>query len=134
MARTATCSTSSKDGTNKRTDAYGGSIANRSRLMLEVAKAVASEVGAARAGLRLSPVAPLNDITESNPQALYDFIVDQLNALKLAYIHVVEGATGGLRDVAPFDYGSLRKRLKGAYIANNGHDFELANKVLAANA
>jgi N-ethylmaleimide reductase len=123
-----------KDGTNKRTDAYGGSIANRSRLMLEVAKAVASEVGAARTGVRLSPVAPLNDITESNPQALYDFIVDQLNALKLAYIHVVEGATGGPRDVAPFDYESLRKRFNGAYIANNGYDFELANKVLAANA
>jgi N-ethylmaleimide reductase len=123
-----------KDGTNKRTDAYGGSIANRSRLMLEVAKAVASEVGAARTGIRLSPVAPLNDITESNPQALYDFIVDQLNALKLVYIHVVEGATGGPRDVAPFDYGSLRKRFNGAYIANNGYDFDLANKVLAATA
>jgi N-ethylmaleimide reductase len=79
-------------------------------------------------------VAPLNDISESNPQALYDFIVDELNVLKLAYIHVVEGATGGPRDVAPFDYGSLRKRFNGAYIANNGYDFELANKVLAANA
>jgi N-ethylmaleimide reductase len=123
-----------KNGTNKRTDVYGGSIANRSRLMLEVAKAVASEVGATRTGIRLSPVAPLNDITESNPQALYDFIVDQLNALKLAYIHVVEGATGGPRDIAPFDYGSLRKRFIGAYIANNAYDFELANKVLAANA
>ena len=79
-------------------------------------------------------MAPLNDISESNPQALYDFIVDELNVLKLAYIHVVEGATGGPRDVAPFDYGSLRKRFNGAYIANNGYDFELANKVLAANA
>ena len=57
-----------------------------------------------------------------------------LNALKLVYIHVIEGATGGPRDIAPFDYGSLRKRFKGAYVANNGYDFELATKVLAADA
>lgn len=55
-------------------------------------------------------------------------------ALKLGYIHVIEGATGGPRDIAPFDYGSLRKRFKQAYIANNGYDFELATKVLAADA
>ena len=53
--------------------------------------------------------------------------------MKLVYIHVIEGATGGPRDVAPFDYGSLRQRFNGAYIANNGFDFELANKVLSAN-
>ncbi len=123
-----------KDGSNRRTDAYGGAIQNRSRLMLEIAKAVAAEVGATRTGIRLSPVAPFNDMTESNPQALYDFIVDQLNALKLVYIHVVEGATGGPRDIVPFDYGSLRKRFSGTYIANNGYDFALGNKMLAANA
>jgi N-ethylmaleimide reductase len=122
-----------KDGANKRTDAYGGSIENRARLMLEVAKAVAAEAGAERTGIRISPVTPANDISDSNPQPLFDHIVDQLNALKLVYIHVVEGATGGPRDVALFDYGSLRKRFSGAYIANNGYDFELANKVLSAN-
>ena len=58
--------------------------------------------------------------------------MDQLNALKLVYIHVIEGATGGPRDIAPFDYGSLRKRFAGAYMANNGYDFELATKLLAA--
>lgn len=122
-----------KDGVNKRTDAYGGSIQNRARLMLEVAKAVAAEVGTERTGIRISPVTPANDISDSNPQPLFDHIVDHLNALKLAYIHVIEGATGGARDIAPFDYGSLRKRFKGAYVANNGYDFELGNKVLAAN-
>jgi N-ethylmaleimide reductase len=122
-----------KDGTNKRTDAYGGSIENRARLMLEVAKAVAAEAGAERTGIRISPVTPANDISDSNPQPLFDHIVDRLNALKLVYIHVIEGATGGPRDVAPFDYGSLRQRFNGAYIANNGFDFELANKVLSAN-
>jgi N-ethylmaleimide reductase len=123
-----------KDGTNKRTDAYGGSIENRAKLMLDVSKVVAAEAGPERTGIRISPVTPANDISDSNPQPLYDYIVDQLSAQKLVYIHVVEGATGGPRDIAPFDYGSLRKRFKGAYIANNGYDFDLANKVLAADA
>ena len=123
-----------KDGTNKRTDAYGGSIENRARLMLEVSKAVTAEAGSERTGIRISPVTPSNDISDSNPQPLFDYIVDGLEALKLVYIHVVEGATGGPRDVAPFDYASLRKRFRRAYIANNGYDFELATKQLAANA
>src|SRR6202047_3756362 len=121
-----------RDGANKRTDAYGGAIENRAKLMLEVAKAVSAEAGAERTGIRISPVTPANDITDSNPQPLFDYIVDHLNALRLVYIHVIEGATGGPRDVAPFDYGSLRKRFKGAYVANNGYDLDLANKVLAA--
>ena len=123
-----------RDGTNKRTDGYGGSIENRARLMLEIAGTVAAEAGSERTGIRISPVTPSNDMSDSDPQPLFDHIVDQLNALKLVYLHVVEGATGGPRDVAPFDYGSLRKRFDGAYIANNGYDFELANKVLAADA
>jgi N-ethylmaleimide reductase len=123
-----------KDGANKRTDAYGGGMENRARLMLEVSKAVAAEVGAERTGIRISPVTPANDVSDSNPQPLFDHIVDGLNALKLVYIHVIEGATGGPRDIAPFDYGSLRKRFKQAYMANNGYDFALANKVLEAGA
>ena len=122
-----------KDGANRRTDGYGGSIENRARLMLEVSKVIAAEIGAERTGIRISPVTPANDISDSNPQPLFDYIVDHLNALKLVYIHVIEGATGGPRDIAPFDYGSLRRRFSGAYIANNGYDLELANKVLAAN-
>lgn len=122
-----------KDGTNKRTDSYGGAIENRAKLMLQVAKAVASEIGADRTGIRISPVTPANDVSDGNPQPLFDYIVDGLNAEKLVFIHVIEGATGGPRDIAPFDYESLRKRFSGAYIANNGYDFALANKVLAAN-
>jgi N-ethylmaleimide reductase len=122
-----------KDGANKRTDGYGGSIENRARLMIEIAKAVSAEAGAERTGIRISPVTPANDISDSNPQPLFDYIVDHLNALKLVYLHVIEGATGGPRDIAPFDYASLRKRFSGAYMANNGYDFKLANKVLAAN-
>jgi len=121
-----------KDGSNKRTDAYGGSIENRARLMLEVAEAVAREIGPERTGIRISPVTPANDVADSNPQPLFDYIVDKLNALKLVYIHVIEGATGGPRDYAPFDYASLRKRFKGAYVANNAYTLDLATKVLAA--
>ncbi|GLH80531.1 alkene reductase [Bradyrhizobium sp. SSBR45G] len=123
-----------KDGANKRTDAYGGSIENRARLMLEVAKAVSGAIGPEKTGIRISPVTPANDVSDSNPQPLFDYIVDQLNALNLVFIHVIEGATGGPRDVAPFDYASLRKRFKGAYIANNGYDLALANKQLDADA
>ena len=122
-----------KDGANKRTDAYGGSIENRAKLMLEVSKAVVAEAGADRTGIRLSPVTPANDISDSNPQPLFDHIADRLSALKLVYIHVIEGATGGPRDIAPFDYDSLRKRFKGTYIANNGYDLKLANEQLEAN-
>ena len=77
---------------------------------------------------------PSNDISDSDPQPLFDYIVDGLSTLQLAYVHVVEGATGGPRDIAPFDYGSLRKRFKGAYVANNGYDFALATKMLDAGA
>ncbi|MEN3749930.1 alkene reductase [Sphingomonas sp. HF-S3] len=120
-----------KDGANVRTDAYGGSVENRARLMLEVAAAVVDEIGAERTGIRLSPVTPANGITTSDPQAQFDHIVRELDRLKLVFIHVIEGATGGPRDVAPFDYDALRQAFSGAYIANNGYDRALAEAHLA---
>jgi len=66
--------------TNQRSDAYGGSIENRAKLMLEVAKVVAAEAGPERTGIRISPVTPANDVSDSNPQPLFDHIVDRLNA------------------------------------------------------
>ncbi|OAJ48833.1 alkene reductase [Pseudomonas marginalis] len=119
-----------KDGANVRTDAYGGSVENRARLLLEVAAAVVSEIGAERTGIRLSPVSPANGVSSTDPQAQFDYLVDQLNALGLAYLHVVEGATGGPRDVAPFDFGALRQRFNNTYIANNGYDLNLATSTL----
>lgn len=119
-----------KDGANVRTDAYGGSIENRARLLLEVTAAVVEEVGAERTGLRISPVSPANGVSSSAPQAQFDYLVDQLNALDIVYLHVVEGATGGPRDVAPFDFGALRQRFKNTYIANNGYDLDLATSRL----
>ncbi|TJV46161.1 MAG: alkene reductase [Mesorhizobium sp.] len=120
-----------RDGANQRTDAYGGSIENRARLMIEVTAAVATEVGAERTGVRLSPVSPANGIPSSDPQAQFNHIVGKLDELGIAYIHVVEGATGGPRDVAPFDFGALRKMFRNTYIANNGYDLELARSRLA---
>jgi N-ethylmaleimide reductase len=119
-----------KDGANVRTDAYGGSIENRARLLLEVTAAVVKEVGAKRTSLRISPVSPANGESSSAPQPQFDYLVDQLNALDIVYLHVVEGATGGPRDVAPFDFGALRQRFKNTYIANNGYDLDLATSRL----
>lgn len=120
-----------KDGANVRTDAYGGSIENRARLLLEVTTAVVDEIGAERTGIRISPVSPANGVSSSDPQAQFNFIVDQLDALGIVYLHVVEGATGGPRDVAPFDFDSLRRRFKRTYIANNGYSLDLATSRLA---
>ncbi len=116
-----------KDGSNVREDAYGGSVENRARLILEVAAAVVKEVGAERTGIRISPVSPANGISSSDPQAQFDYLVAQLDALELVYLHVVEGATGGARDVAPFDFDALRRQFRNTYMANNGYDLELAN-------
>lgn len=120
-----------KDGANQRTDAYGGSVENRARLLLEVVAAVAKEIGAERTGVRISPVSPANAISCSDPQPQYDYIAEELSALGIVYLHVVEGATGGPRDVAPFDYDALRSRFKQTYLANNGYDLALACARLA---
>ncbi|MCZ8081150.1 MAG: alkene reductase [Rhodobacteraceae bacterium] len=121
-----------KDGANHRTDAYGGTVENRARLMLEVAEAVSAEIGAARTGIRISPVSPANGVPCSDPQPQFDYIVDHLSKLGLVYLHVVEGATGGPRDVAPFDFAGLRRRFAGTYIANNSYDLDLATAHLAS--
>jgi N-ethylmaleimide reductase len=122
-----------RDSANDRTDAYGGSVENRARLLVEVMTAIAGAIGAGRTGLRLSPVTPANDIgQDSDPQALFNHVADQLAPLKLAFLEVVEGATGGPRDNAPFDYQELRRRFGGPYIANNGYDRAMALDAVAS--
>ena len=121
-----------KDGANVRTDAYGGSIENRARLMLEVTEAIVSEIGAERTGIRISPVSPANGVSTGDPQAQFNYIVEKLSDLNLVYLHVVEGATGGPRDVAPFDFDALRSKFKNTYMANNGYTLEMANEHLDA--
>lgn len=120
-----------RDSINDRSDAYGGAIENRTRLLREVVAAVAQEIGGGRTGLRLSPVTPSNDAgQDSDPQALFGAAVDQLRPHGLAYLHVVEGATGGARDVAPFDYEALRRRFDGAWMVNNGYTGAMAEQAL----
>lgn len=115
-----------RDGSNHRDDAYGGSIENRTRLLHEVVQATVEAIGAERVGVRIAPVTPANDMHDSNPQALFERAVERLDALGIAYVHVIEGATGGPRDVQPFDYAVLRGKFRGAWIVNNGYDREMA--------
>jgi len=121
-----------RDGSNKRTDAYGGSIENRARFLVEVMSAVIGEIGASKVGIRLSPVSPVNDSNESNPQPLFEHVVRELEKLHPVYIHVVEGATGGPRDNAPFDYEALRKLYSGVWMVNNGYTQEMAQEAVAS--
>ena len=129
-----------RDSINDRGDAYGGSIENRARLMIEVMQAVVGEVGAGRTGLRLSPVTPANDAAQdSDAAALYGHVVDRLAPMKLAFVHLIEGATGGPRDAVPFDFEALRRRFKkvhpaGAWMVNNGYDRAMALDVVARGA
>ncbi|MBA4267085.1 MAG: alkene reductase, partial [Comamonadaceae bacterium] len=130
-----------KTGSNQRTDAYGGSIENRARLLIEVVKAVTDAIGGGRTGIRLSPVTPANDVVDADPQPLFDHVVRQLAPLNLAYLHLIEGATGGPRELAdrPFDYAAMRAAYrtaggKAAWMVNNGYDLSLAEKALQDGA
>jgi len=121
-----------RDGSNHRTDEYGGSIENRTRLLAEVVGAVAEEIGAGRTGVRLSPVTPANDAQDSNPQPLFERAVERLQAIGgLAFVHVIEGATGGPRDEIPFDYAALKARFSGGWVVNNGYDKAMAVAALS---
>ena len=126
-----------RDSINDRTDAYGGSIENRARLLIEVMQAVVDEIGAAHTGVRLSPVTPFNDADQdSNAQALFNHVLERLAPLKLAFLHVIEGSTGGPRDNVPFDYEALRARYKqghpqGAWVLNNGYSRQMALDAVA---
>jgi N-ethylmaleimide reductase len=121
-----------RDGTNQRTDQYGGSFENRARFLLEVTKTVVDLAGSDKVGVRISPVNPFNDMKDSNPQALFNFVTESLNQFNLAYLHVVEGGIhgGGIAD--PFDFDALRKLFKGPYMANLAYDKARGNAVVAS--
>lgn len=119
-----------RDGSNKRTDNYGGSLENRVRFVKEVTQAVVNAVGADKVGIRLSPVNPFNDMKDSNPQVLFNYVVDTLNQFNLAYLHVLEGGIGEGADT--FNFEALRKHFKGAYIANLAYDKARGNAAIAS--
>jgi N-ethylmaleimide reductase len=132
-----------RSGSNHRSDAYGGSIENRARLLVEVMQAVCAEIGGAHVALRLSPVTPANDAADPQPQPLFTHVVQQLAPLGLAYVHVIEGSTGAERDYqqgdTPFDYAALLQTYRsagghGAWMVNNAYDLPLANHALAHGA
>jgi N-ethylmaleimide reductase len=119
-----------RDRTNRRTDRYGGSIENRSRFLLEVVDAVIAAVGAERTGVRISPQNEQNDIADSDPQSLFNYVTERLSGKDLAYLHVIEGDTSGA-PVPPFDYKKLKLLFGGNVITNNGFDKLRANEALA---
>jgi len=128
---------------NHRTDAYGGGIENRSRLLKEVMLAVSQEIGGGRCGIRISPVTPANDASDASPQALFEHVASFLGTLSLAYVHTIEGSTGAARDFqqgeAPFDYMALKKAYQqsgghGAWMLNNAYDRALADQAVADGA
>jgi N-ethylmaleimide reductase len=119
-----------RNGTNKRADAYGGSIENRTRFLLEVVDAVIAAVGAERTGLRISPQNGQNDIADDDPQSLFNHVAAALAGRGLAYLHVIEGDTGGT-PVPTFDYLAIKRLFGGLVIANNGFDKQRANEAIA---
>jgi N-ethylmaleimide reductase len=120
-----------KDGVNKRADLYGGAVENRARFALEVTDAVLNVWEKHQVGMRISPVSPFNDATDSEPEKIFMHLARALSSRGLGYLHVIEGATGGPRDIVAFDYLALRKAFSGAYMANNGYTREAAIKALS---
>jgi N-ethylmaleimide reductase len=126
-----------QDGTNKRTDRYGGPIENRARLLLEVVDAVAAEIGASRMGVRLSPWGKFNGTSDSFPGALYDRVTTELNRREIAYIHLIEPRADQNSDVnaldatAPDAAARFRTRFAGKLIAAGGFTRETGAEAVA---
>jgi N-ethylmaleimide reductase len=128
---------------NQRSDTYGGGIENRARFLNDVMQAVCAEIGGERTGIRISPVTPANDAQDAHPQVLFNHVAALLAPLGLAYVHVIEGSTGGPRDHqqgdTAFDYAALQRAYTqagghGAWMVNNGYDLALAEQSLATGA
>ena len=116
-----------RDGSNQRTDSYGGSVANRARLLVEIVEAVAAVWSADRVGVRLSPTSPFNDMSDSDPAATFGHVAQELDRFGLAYLHVIE-PVGTEIPVVPV----LRERFRGPLMVNGGYGLETGNAVLAS--
>ncbi|WP_191487961.1 alkene reductase [Pseudomonas sp. FEN] len=115
-----------RDGTNTRTDAYGGSVENRARFLKEVVESVIEVFGASRVGVRLSPIFSYFSMSDSDPQATFNYAAKMLSRYGLAYLHGVQ-----LGDEA-FDFTGFKRSFAGTYIANGGYDAQRAAVALSA--
>ncbi|PWK37467.1 alkene reductase [Cupriavidus plantarum] len=114
-----------QDGSNQRTDAYGGPVENRARLLLEVADAVAAVWGPGRVGVHLAPRSPSHSMADSNPSATFGYVARELGQRKIGFLFVRE--TRGEGALLP----QLKREFGGAVIANDGFDLDAAQAVLA---
>lgn len=122
-----------RDTSNRRTDAYGGSVENRVRFLAEVVAAVTGVLGSGRVGVRLSPFSNANNVgIDSDTPATFGAAIDVLNAAGVAFLHMVEGQTGGPRDWPAGALEALRDRFAGAYVANNGYTRDTAIAAVAS--
>ena len=118
---------------NQRTDRWGGSVENRIRFAVEVAKASVAAIGAGRVGMRVSPYGVFNGMApDAGMDAMYLRLVDELNALGVAYIHIVDHSSMGAPEVSPALKAKIRAAFKGRYILSGGYDVARANADLAA--
>ena len=126
-----------EDRTNHRTDAYGGSIENRARLLLEVVDAVVELWGKGRVGVRLSPYGKFSDMGDSNPVALFSYVLEQLSLRQIAYAHLVEPRVGSagsgdpIDDSAPRTSHIFRKAFSGVLISAGGYTGATAEQTIA---
>jgi len=126
-----------QDHSNHRTDIYGGSIENRIRLLSEVLETVAKVFPYDRIGVRLSPYGTFNDMSDSDPVALFNAVIDKLNPCGLAYLHMIEprstsaGGNDKVESDAPITAAMFRKAFKGAFISAGGFDRALGEQAIA---
>jgi N-ethylmaleimide reductase len=120
-----------RDGSNHRSDAYGGSVENRVRLLLDVVDAVTQVWGVMRVGVRISPSKPFNSMYDSDPDKTFGYVAERLGALKLAYLHVVETDQAGLSTGQVVNFRRRRNLFNGTYMANGDYTYERATASLA---
>src|SRR6478672_2858915 len=125
-----------QDGTNKRTDEYGGPIENRARFLLEITQAAISVWGAYRVGVRIAPSGTYGSMSDSNPAATFGYVVTELDRLGIAYLHVVEPRIKGIEEIAkgqaPIAAQHLRQKFNRTLIAAGGFTGESAAALIAA--
>ena len=125
-----------QDGSNHRTDEYGGSIANRARLLLEVVEALCSVWGGSNVGVKLSPSNTFYGMYDSDPQAAFGYAIESLNRFNLAYIHLMEPNKTDLetRNVLNPVLPLFRSHYHGTIITNGGYDKAKGNDSLTKGA